>query len=162
MQTILKWVCMRGELKPKGSQTLHVHAQVAGLAKELKRERQALSKAQQVPTTQSTADTLPAITDPLPAAKSAGVSSVGTDAASAVKDVSRIPVLQPPPVPAAPAIVQKAPAIVEKAPELDSAAGAQLAQLSDTKRQAREGQAAADNTTDDAGYSAVLSGRSQA
>lgn len=70
--------------------------------------------------------------------------------------------LQPPPVPAAPAIVQKAPAIVEKAPELDSAAGAQLAQLSDTKRQAREGQAAADNTTDDAGYSAVLSGRSQA
>ncbi|CAK0772077.1 hypothetical protein CVIRNUC_003926 [Coccomyxa viridis] len=136
--------------------TQQLAEEVAGLAKELKRERQALSKAQQVPTTQSTADTLPAITDPLPAAKSAGVSSVGTDAASAVKDVSRIPVLQPPPVPAAPAIVQKAPAIVEKAPELDSAAGAQLAQLSDTKRQAREGQAAADNTTDDAGKQAAI------
>ena len=105
-----------------------------------------------MPTTQSTADALLAITDPLPAAISAGVSSVGTDAVAAVKDVSRIPVLQPPPVPAAPAVVQKAPAIVEKAPELDSTAGAQLAQLMDTKRQPGEGQAAADKTNDDAGY----------
>ena len=104
-----------------------------------------------MPTTQSTADALPAITDPLPAARSAGISSAGTDAASALKDVSRISVLQPPPVPAVPAVVQKAPAIVEKAPELDSAAGAQLAQLMDTKRQAGDAQAAADNTTDDAG-----------
>ena len=151
MQIVLKRVCKRGENKPKGSQTLHVHAQVAGLAKELKRERQALSKAQQVPTTQSTADALPAITDRLPAAKSAGVSSIGTDAAAALGGASATAVLQPPPVPAAPAVVQKAPAIVEKAPELDSVAGAQLAQLSDTKRQAGEGQAAADNTTDDAG-----------
>ena len=142
----------RGSTELESSQTLHVHAQVAGLAKELKRERQALSKAQQVPTTQSTADALPAVTDPLPAAKSAGVSSADTDAVAAVKDVSRIPVLQPPPVPAAPAVVQKAPAIVEKAPELGSAAGAQLAQLADTKWQAGDGQAAAENATDDAGY----------
>ena len=135
----------------KGLQTLSLYAQVAGLAKELKRERQALSKAQQVPTTQSTADAQSANTDALPTVRGASVGSVATDAVAAVEDASTVAVLQPPPVPAAPAIVQKAPAIVEKAPELDSAAGAQLAQLVDTKRQAGEGQAAADNTTDDAG-----------
>ena len=95
----------------EGSETLDVHAQVAGLAKELKRERQALSKAQQVPTMQSSADALPAYTDPLPAVKGAGVSSGVTDTVSAVKDASITSVLQPPPVPAAPVAVQKAPAV---------------------------------------------------
>jgi hypothetical protein len=77
--------------------------QVAGLAKELKRERLALSKAQQVPLTKASGGNLPLLRN----------ASVGL--------LLTTPALETPPAPMAPAVVQKVPAVVQRAESQPSA-----------------------------------------
>ena len=104
--------------------TISDTVQVAGLAKELKRERLALSRAQQVPLTKASGGNLSLL-------RNASVGSLLTT-----------PILETPPAPMAPAVVQKAPAVVQKA---ESQPGAQLAQ------QAEQGEGVqdmADTSTD--------------
>ena len=104
--------------------TISDTVQVAGLAKELKRERLALSRAQQVPLTKASGGNLPPLRN-----ASAGL-------------LLTTPVLETPPAPMAPAVVQKVPALVQRA---ESQPGAQLAQQAE---QAEGVQAVADTSTD--------------
>ena len=125
--------------------------QVAGLAKELKRERLALSKMQQVPATQVTGDTMSrpkeggmtSALSPPPAQLQAGSSLAGTT--EGLKDVGMLAVPQPPPTPAAPAVAgQKVPA--GGGAGEDGQAGTQLAQVGEDRPPQTEVQAAGEMT----------------
>jgi hypothetical protein len=118
--------CFAALVHPSFQQgTITDTVQVAGLAKELKRERLALSRAQQVPLTRASGGNLPLL-------RNASLDSLLTK-----------PVLETPPAPVAPAIVQKAPTLEQKA---ENQPGTRLAQ------QAEQGEGVQDmaNTLTDA------------
>ena len=130
--------------------------QVAGLAKELKRERLALSRAQQVPLTQSTAGMMAqpkkdsgmaSMLKPPPAQQEGKGAQRLAGVMAALNYTGVESLLKPPPAPAAPAVAAQEVPAGEGAGE-ESQAGAQLAQLGEDKPPQTEGQAAGDTMTD--------------
>ncbi len=130
--------------------------QVAGLAKELKRERLALSRAQQVPLTQSTAGMMAqpkkdagmaSMLKPPPAQQQGQGAQSLAGVMAALNYTGVESMLKPPPAPAVPAAAAQEVPAGEGAGE-GSQAGAQLAQLGEDKPPQTEGQAAGDSMTD--------------